>query len=138
MGAWRADRQPYPLASVLLRCAEAMAADRPAAIAMITEARAIAVGLGAKPLIEAADTLARRLGARSSTAPVAGTEVLTAREREVLRLVAEGQSNSQIARSLFISAKTASVRVSRIIAKLQVTSRVEAAAIAHRLGLLDN
>ncbi|HWS37480.1 MAG TPA: AAA family ATPase [Actinoplanes sp.] len=138
VGAWRADGQPYPLAFALLRCAETIAADRPAALAMITEARAIAAGLGAKPLIEAADTLARRLGARSTTTPVAGTEVLTAREREVLHLVAEGQSNSQIARTLFISAKTASVHVSRIIAKLQVTNRIEAAAVAHRLGLLKN
>ena len=62
---------------------------------------------------------------------------LTAREREVLRLVAEGLSNSRIAERLYISPKTASVHVSRIIAKLSVANRVEAAAVAHRLGLLD-
>ena len=63
---------------------------------------------------------------------------LTAREREVLRLVAEGQSNSRIAEQLYISPKTASVHVSRIIAKLEVANRVEAAAVARRLGLLDD
>ena len=63
--------------------------------------------------------------------------MLTAREREVLRLVAEGLSNGRIAEQLYISAKTASVHVSRIIAKLNVSNRVEAAAVAHRLGLLD-
>jgi predicted ATPase/DNA-binding CsgD family transcriptional regulator len=72
-----------------------------------------------------------------SVGMIAGAEVLTAREREVLRLVAEGMSNGQIAQRLYISPKTASVHVSRIIAKLEVSNRVEAAAVAHRLGLLD-
>jgi len=61
---------------------------------------------------------------------------LTARELEVLTLVAEGRSNRQVAEALFISAKTASVHVSNILAKLGVASRVEAAAVAHRHGLL--
>ena len=60
---------------------------------------------------------------------------LTSRELEVLRLVADGRSNGQIAEELFISRKTASVHVSNILAKLGVTSRVEAAALAHRRGL---
>ncbi|MEU4427319.1 AAA family ATPase [Actinoplanes sp. NPDC024001] len=137
VAAWRADGQPYPLAVALLGLAEAVAADRQAATEALTEATAIASALGAVPLVSAADVLARRLGVRSSSA-AAGTEVLTAREREVLRLVAEGQSNSRIAERLFISPKTASVHVSRIIAKLEVTNRVEAAAVAHRLGLLES
>jgi len=60
---------------------------------------------------------------------------LTAREAEVLRLVAAGRSNREIAAELFISAKTASVHVSNILAKLGATSRTEAAAIAHQAGL---
>jgi DNA-binding NarL/FixJ family response regulator len=56
----------------------------------------------------------------------------------VLRLVAEGQSNSRIAETLYISPKTASVHVSRIIAKLEVSNRGEAAAVARRLGLLND
>jgi len=60
---------------------------------------------------------------------------LTPREREVLGLVADGRSNRQIAEELFISAKTASVHVSNILAKLGVANRAEAAVAAHRLGL---
>jgi DNA-binding NarL/FixJ family response regulator len=56
----------------------------------------------------------------------------------VLRLVAAGRSNREIAGELFISAKTASVHVSNILAKLGVTSRGEAAAAAHRLRLFDS
>jgi DNA-binding CsgD family transcriptional regulator len=59
---------------------------------------------------------------------------LTDRELEVLRLVAGGWTNQQIADSLFISRKTASVHVSNIMGKLGVGSRTEAAAVAHRLG----
>jgi DNA-binding NarL/FixJ family response regulator len=56
---------------------------------------------------------------------------------EILRLVTEGRGNREIAEELFISAKTASVHVSNVIAKLGVANRVEAAAAAHRLGVLD-
>lgn len=54
----------------------------------------------------------------------------------MLHLVAEGHSNDQIAKKLFISPKTASVHVSRILAKLGVTSRTEAAALTYREDLL--
>jgi DNA-binding NarL/FixJ family response regulator len=60
---------------------------------------------------------------------------LTARELDVLALVAEGHTNRQIADALFISAKTASVHVSNILGKLHVANRGEAAAAARRLGL---
>ncbi|MFD8221867.1 LuxR C-terminal-related transcriptional regulator, partial [Streptomyces sp. NPDC059697] len=60
---------------------------------------------------------------------------LTSRERDVLRLVAAGRSNRQIAEELFISPKTASVHVSNILGKLDVSGRGEAAALAHRLRL---
>jgi DNA-binding CsgD family transcriptional regulator/tetratricopeptide (TPR) repeat protein len=60
---------------------------------------------------------------------------LTGRERDVLRLVSAGRTNRQIAGELFISPKTASVHVSHILAKLGVSGRGEAAALAHRLGL---
>jgi len=60
---------------------------------------------------------------------------LTEREREVLSLLAAGRSNPEIGRALFISTKTVSVHVSNILAKLGVSGRVEAAAVAHRLGV---
>jgi DNA-binding CsgD family transcriptional regulator/tetratricopeptide (TPR) repeat protein len=87
------------------------------------------------------DDLVRRAGIRlidgvPSQRP--GTAGLTPRELEVLRLVAAGHSNREIGAALFISAKTASVHVSNILAKLGVGSRVEAAAVAHRDGLLGD
>jgi ATP/maltotriose-dependent transcriptional regulator MalT len=60
---------------------------------------------------------------------------LTAREREVLSLLAAGRSNPEIGRALFISTKTVSVHVSNILAKLGVSGRVEAAVVAQRLGV---
>jgi DNA-binding NarL/FixJ family response regulator len=61
---------------------------------------------------------------------------LTERELSVLRLVAAGKTNAQIGTQLFISAKTASVHVTNILRKLDVGSRVQAAAVAERAGLL--
>jgi DNA-binding NarL/FixJ family response regulator len=61
---------------------------------------------------------------------------LTEREREVLCLVATGATNCAIAARLFISPKTASVHVSRILTKLDATTRTEAAALAHASGLI--
>jgi DNA-binding CsgD family transcriptional regulator len=110
-------------------------------------AAATAAELGAAPLANALDALAHRArldpgpatGTAVSGAPAAGgaylTESLTDRERDVLRLLSRGQSNRQIGAELFISPKTASVHVSNILAKLAVTNRTEAAAIAHREGL---
>jgi DNA-binding NarL/FixJ family response regulator len=63
---------------------------------------------------------------------------LTRRELDVLRLVADGLSNGQIGARLYISTKTVSVHVSNILAKLGVSSRTEAAAVAHRLRVFDN
>jgi DNA-binding CsgD family transcriptional regulator len=60
---------------------------------------------------------------------------LTPRERQVLALVARGATNREIGTELFMAEKTASVHVSRILAKLDVRSRTEAAAVAHRLGI---
>jgi DNA-binding CsgD family transcriptional regulator/tetratricopeptide (TPR) repeat protein len=96
----------------------------------------VALKLGAEPLRDRIEALARR--GRLDVAGVArepGVAGLTARELEVLRLVADGRSNQQIAEALFISRKTASVHVSHILAKLGVGTRFEVAAAARRLGL---
>jgi DNA-binding CsgD family transcriptional regulator len=101
--------------------------------------------MGARPLLDDVRALARRarlsLAEAPDEAPPAAEPVpfgLTDREREVLALVAAGRSNGQIATALFISPKTASVHVSNILAKLGVSGRVEAAAVAHRLGLTED
>jgi DNA-binding NarL/FixJ family response regulator len=63
---------------------------------------------------------------------------LSAREIEVLRLVAAGWSNGEIADRLFITRKTAGVHVTHILDKLGVSNRVEAAMAAARLGLVSS
>ena len=61
----------------------------------------------------------------------------TPREHEIVLMLAEGRSNRDIARSLFISEKTVSVHVSNVLAKWQVRSRLEVAAVVHRIGVPD-
>ncbi len=145
--AWQEAGEPYPLAYAWLRLAEAAMAsgDRPTATDSVRRAHALAAGVGATPIAEEAAALARRT--RLDLAEPAAERVspppedplarfgLTEREREILALLAAGRSNPQIAEALFISPKTASVHVSNILAKLGVDSRVEAAAVAHRLGV---
>jgi DNA-binding NarL/FixJ family response regulator len=70
-------------------------------------------------------------------APAGGPAGLTARELEVLSLVARGLTNRDVGKALFVTEKTASAHVSSILSKLSARSRVEAAATAHRLGLVE-
>jgi len=99
-------------------------------VAEANEQTALAAEVGrelrAKPLIN-----------ETGGGETAGASALTSRETEVLRLLAEGRTNRQLARELYISEKTVSVHVSNILAKLGVRSRTEAAAVARRDGLLD-
>jgi DNA-binding CsgD family transcriptional regulator len=144
---WERLGRPYRVAYASFRQAEALMAgdgDREAAAQALRRAAAITGRLGARPLDAEVKALAQRARLRldpdaSPPAPAAPTPAehlgLTPREAEVLALVAAGRSNRQIAEALFISPKTASVHVSNILAKLGVHTRVEAAAVAHRLGL---
>ncbi|MFE1383732.1 BREX system ATP-binding domain-containing protein [Streptomyces sp. NPDC058740] len=148
--------RPHELARARHRLADALLAEgghREEAAALLREAHATAVRLGAHPLREDVELLAARArltllapagepdpaGPEIGNDPAEASEVfgLTPREQDVLRLVAEGRTNRQIAEELFISPKTASVHVSNILAKLNVTGRGEAAALAHRLRLLE-
>ncbi|XRQ13802.1 helix-turn-helix transcriptional regulator [Actinomadura welshii] len=132
----------YEVARSRWRLAEALAehGDRDGAAAQWRPAVAAAERLGAAPLLAALRDLGTRarLGAAApadATRPPGPLGALTGREREVLKLVAEGHNNREIAAALFISPKTASVHVSNILAKLDVTSRTQAAAVAHREGI---
>ncbi len=91
--------------------------------------------LGARRDADAAAAVLRELGLAGRAAPRGERDALTAREREVLRLVAAGMSNGQIADRLVIAPKTAEHHVGRVLAKLGVRSRAEAAAHAVRAGL---
>ncbi|MEU5401830.1 AAA family ATPase [Streptomyces sp. NPDC005963] len=144
---------PHELALVRLRVAEALLpAERACATELLDHAAETARALGAEPLCQEIALLAQRARvtlaapAASTALPAptaspgpaapAGPELgLTPREVDVLALVAAGRSNRQIAEALYISPKTASVHVSNILAKLGVSGRVEAAALAHRLRL---
>jgi DNA-binding NarL/FixJ family response regulator len=101
-----------------------------------------ATALGAKPLVGDIESLARRarISLDAPAVPVvrqfdAVRLGLTSREAEVLALVAAGKTNRQIGAELYVSEKTASVHVSNILRKLGVSSRVDAAAIAQRVGV---
>ena len=79
---------------------------------------------------------ARDVADPAGAAAVPGLDLLTAREREVLVLLAEGRSNQQVAELLTVSGTTAKTHVSRVLAKLGCRTRLEAAAVAHRAGLV--
>ncbi|MEW2132135.1 AAA family ATPase [Streptomyces sp. NPDC005435] len=147
-GAFERLDRPYDLARVRYRLAEALLAEggedeRERAVELLRLSAAVADHLGARPLADAVARLGRRARltlARAAKQPLAVADPaaalgLTGRERDVLRLVSAGRTNRQIAEELFISPKTASVHVSNILAKLGVSGRGEAAALAHRLEL---
>ncbi len=144
--AWEALGHPYPAAVARWRNAEALVAagDRETAAAIASAAAETAERLGAAWLAGELESLAARarlrLGDGDGTARVEEDESedpfgLTPRERQVLALVAAGATNREIGRQLYMAEKTASVHVSRILSKLDVRSRTEAAGVAHRLGL---
>jgi DNA-binding CsgD family transcriptional regulator len=130
---------PYYATYFRWREAEAMldAGDRRAA-EVLKQARATATTYGFAGLDTAIVALARahqlRLGPARTT--VDGDEALSVRELEVLRLVASGKSNPDIAEALFISRRTAAAHVSNILKKLDATSRVEAVSEAHRRAIV--
>jgi DNA-binding CsgD family transcriptional regulator len=132
----------YEVARSRWRLAEALLGtdDRVGAADQARTAHEVAMRLGAAPLRAAVEALVRRgrldvdlPGVR----PAAVDAVLTAREAEVLALLAQGRTNRQIGASLYISEKTASVHVSNILAKLAASGRTEAVAIAASRGLLQ-
>jgi len=150
--------EPWQRVRALARAAEcaATAKDGQSAQTLLREADEIAAAHGLLALRQQVSEFARRarielitpgdagdagnVGAPPHTA--AHPEIvrlgLTEREQDVLREVAAGRTNRQIAEVLFMSPKTASVHVSNILTKLDVRSRGEAAAVAHRLRLFPS
>ncbi|MFE1400674.1 MULTISPECIES: helix-turn-helix transcriptional regulator [Nocardiopsis] len=139
VAAWEATPMRLHLARARLRAAEAAVAvgRRERAVTWVRQAHATARECGAAPLAGAAADLARRMGSglEEDAAPPAVPAGLTARETEVARLLVVGSTNAQIAERLFITAKTASVHVSNILAKLDVPNRAAAGVRLRELGL---
>jgi DNA-binding NarL/FixJ family response regulator len=127
---------PYERGWIALRAgvANAAAGERDAAVLRLQEAHRIAKRLGARPLADSAaaelhrlgESLEKRLGRRAA-ATHAG-DGLSRRELEVMRLVAVGRTNREIAGELFLSPRTVDMHVRNILAKLGARSRTEAAA----------
>jgi ATP/maltotriose-dependent transcriptional regulator MalT len=154
--AWRAAAKswedlgwPHRAGYAWWRHAEAqLSAGQPTSAAATALRAAAAAAEGHAPLLAQIRTLADRAriplhtpAATPQTPPRDEVRVpygLTRRELAVLRLVAAGHSNAQIGTELYISRATAAVHVTNILRKLGVTSRVQAAALAERAGLLDS
>ena len=148
---WGEIGRPYQVAIARWREAEANveAGDRAVAATAARGSLDTARRLGARWLAEEVNALCvrGRLELAEDGAPSGnGTQQaeavededpfgLTPRERQVLALIAEGATNRQIGSALYMAEKTASVHVSRILGKLGVRSRTQAAAVAHRLHL---
>ena len=141
----------YDLARWIHRYGEA--SDRDEAISLLSRGRAIAEEIGMKPVLARIDSLLSEIGielyATGTTAesrellPIDPTEGsrrfqdLTKRELEVLKLVANGLTNQEISRELFISEHTAANHVRHILSKLEVSNRIEAATLATRHGFFS-
>ena len=147
--SWERLQLPYQAAYAHFREGEALLAakaPRTWVEPVIRAALHTTIALGALPLQRELELLAKRgrlslteqvtAPANPEPSPSAIASLgLTRREIEVLVLVAQGRTNRQIGKELFITEKTASLHVSHILAKLGVAGRGEAAAVAHRLGL---
>jgi DNA-binding NarL/FixJ family response regulator len=143
--AWDELGRPEPAARMRWREADAQVerGDRTAATAAARAAHAAASRIGASWLRGEIEGLAARARLELDAAvdepesPEEDAFGLTAREQQVLALLAGGATNREIGTTLFMAEKTASVHVSRILAKLNARTRTEAAAVALRHGLLD-
>jgi DNA-binding CsgD family transcriptional regulator len=134
--SWQRAAQPYREAYARLREAEAAARSgrRDQATRALAACSKLAGDLDSAPLLGLAVAFARRAGLPPRASPAARARLdLTEREAQVLALLAQGSSNRQIARSLYISERTVAVHVSRIFDKLGVRNRTEAAIAAARL-----
>jgi DNA-binding CsgD family transcriptional regulator len=142
---WEQLGRPCRAAYARLREAEAALIEnlpRVRIVEPLASSRDVATRLSAQPLLAEIEAVSRRARVRPAdhdlrhAVPDEVAE-LTDRELDVLRLIAAGHTKPEIGKALYMSPKTASVHVSRILAKLDVKTRTQAAGVAHRLGLLD-
>jgi DNA-binding CsgD family transcriptional regulator len=129
------DGRPLLAATVALETAQVLAGAGDRAGAVVEAQRALATfdRLGAALLVDRTDALLRALGTRTRgirRVPDAAVADLSRREREVLGLLRQGLTNAEIAARLYVSARTAEHHVGRVLGKLGVRSRAEAAAFA--------
>jgi DNA-binding CsgD family transcriptional regulator len=142
--AWEELGNPHRAGYAWWRRAEVLLAVGRSAVAAVALQTAAAAAQTHAPLLAQVRKLAERAHipiqappAPNPTAdPPATRYGLTSREAAVLRLLVAGRTNAQIGAELYMSPKTASVHVTSILRKLGVTSRVQAAAVAERAGLL--
>ncbi len=109
--------------------------DRAKAMALLEEALTISTNLGMTPLIERVTERLERIQAQPSMAP-AYPDGLTQREVEVLRLIAAGKTDREIAEELVIGVRTVSTHVGNILNKTNSANRTEAASYANQQGLV--
>jgi DNA-binding NarL/FixJ family response regulator len=140
---WRAAVAPadgfiYQRTVARWRLSEALLDDgrREEAVTELHAAHAEALRMRAAPLLAAIEALARRARIPLPGIAAPSDELLTPRERAVLELVSSGLTNRQVGERLYISEKTASVHLSRVMAKLGASSRTEAVSLAYDRGLL--
>ncbi|MEU4192353.1 AAA family ATPase [Kribbella sp. NPDC026611] len=136
--AWRDAGNPYQLASALICGAESALAssNQYGARLRLNEAHELATRLGAKGLVRRIEQLTARVHLDDAPVAVDNDFGLTRRELDVLAALTRGLSNADIAAELFISTNTVATHVARILTKLGVSSRTQAATTAHRTGLI--
>jgi DNA-binding CsgD family transcriptional regulator/tetratricopeptide (TPR) repeat protein len=140
VSAWRTAGCMPELALALVAAAETALfnSNRPGAQLRLREAQALARQLRAEPLLRKIDRLAVRARLPATTPePAENTFGLTPRETDVLRVLATGKSNAEIAAELYVSTNTVATHVSHILTKLRLSTRTEAIALTHRAGILD-
>ncbi len=130
---------PYERALILLALAALRGATdgRAAALALLDEVRAICIPLGAGPALARADALAARLTSMSPPAPVYPDD-LSAREVDVLRLIAGGSTNREIAATLFLSVRTVERHITGLYRKIDGRGRADATTYALRHALVPD